>query len=738
MDMKTEIQNAFNNLPEEVRELIPALSVICSDGLSSDVACNIIMPDQPKQFFIYVHSLNEFGWLILDNNNIYTSEAITEVALEECPLTDDKHKRLLTTLQKHINLKPLDDMYAKREYFKAARVYLCYLMATWKDDIVSKPQELIKAFVYNVVYFAKNAELGFYDVRTKTVTVEQRIDYMLLNYVVNIDASYPNSEIHILLGELSQKIFRYKDAKDYFSFAISFEEVNKSMLRLAVSKMYFNLSIFWKALQYAYEAYEENEKANETDLNLYVCLHIAYICAYSDSPENTKFWLQKFWQIMRGRSIPKYHLFSIKLKEIEAILLKDDLSQGMTVADSAELETYQLYGANSPELANIYGIRSYLEGEAEKNRQGVKYYSKYVDINHFNYGNCAGDVAMLYSAMIFTHTSLGNSRSCDVYTRLLEQLDTDNDNFSPGVRIGQAQAKFYTYLFAYMDTEKAKEYLQLARDIYEKELMPNDEVFFKNKDKILPFATESSTIITSNINNDNNVLEYFLYYIQGDTDRAKRYLKTLIDAEENPLQKLKWMVKLGNVLAAEENQAGANEIWKEVLDNADKKDIFSLSVEISKCAEEHGMMQDALDYIDIALQYDNMIFANNQELATALSSQAELRKYYNFENPEEEWRQAESLLKSLNDTDGLSSLYFSWSYHLYDSEKVQYIRKAIRLWEPEQGQFDERLAIMYHTLTIALGAIGNFNEARQAARKAVEHFPFDYPPELHEEIKEFL
>lgn len=736
-DMKKEIKELFKEFTAEDQEIITALSIFCKEGISLDVACDIIMPEDPRRFRYFIYSLSQNGWIYLDCQMLYMSEMIEEVAQKVCPVTDEKHIKMLTALQKHIDLKPLDDMYAKREYFKAARVYLTYLAVTWDDKGNEKPYELKGLFANNVICFARNAELSFTENRQRHFQLETRIDFLLLDYVLRLSAAYLRSDVYTLLGSLYNKIFRYNEAKVNFYFAESPVPKDESMLMMAESDMYSNLGIGWKALQMAYRAYEYNEKKGYRDRNLYVCLKIALMCAIHESPENADFWLDKFRDILGKRVIPQHHLFHIKLKETEALTHNGDASEKLRLLEEAEKETNTLYGTNSPEQAELSLVRSLINTYSKQYRKGTEDYRNYVDLNHYNYGLSKGDTAMLYSALITTHTYLRNPYTAVLYGDLLKMLDTNDASIAPGVRIEQAEAKFFAHM-AEGEYENAQECIDQAREIYRKEVMINDETAIQQLEQVFCTGQVSEDMLGTDIERTINRLEYLFYIGQNNTTTAKEHLQKLIDTEANPLERLKWKTELGYVLALEQDREGAKEIWQEVVQKAEKKDIFSLCLDITNKAEENDMMYEASEFIDIALRFDNMVYADNNELAEALSAQARIQEYFGFNDSGEVWKDTERLLKSLNDRDGLSNFYFIWSGLQQDLEKERFIRKAIRLWEPEKGHFDERLSRMYHALTLALASVGKHKEAQNTARMAVELFPYDYPPEEREEIKEFL
>lgn len=736
--MKKEIQENFKYFSAEEQEILSALTIICREGLSEDVACDIIMPGNPHKFLSYIGSFNEMNWLTRDVKTIYFNEIVSDVVQEMCPVTDEWHNTMLSALLDQISLKPLDDMYAKREHFKAARLYLTHLMETWGENGKTKPEELIAKFAYSVRAFALNAELSLADFRQRNEALETRIDFQLLNYVLTLSAPYIKSDIHTLLGSLFNQIFRYDEAKEHFTFAeASVPKGDESLLLMAKSGMYKNLSVTWKAALLAYKAYEYNERNGDNDKNLSVSLHIAYLCAYCKSKENAGRWLQRFRDLVGQREIPQHHQFRIVLKETEAYIHEGDCEEKLRILDEAELEIYRLYGINSPEEATVSYMCSLIEAEASLSRKDNEGYGKYVALNHFNYGQSRGDTAVLYSGLTTSHFNLGNRFTAGFYSQLLEEIDPADTSFAPGVRTEQAWARLFGKL-SEGNVKAAKEHLDISREIIQKEIRFYNEEDLQQLKKVFSIGSIPDNVLGTDWERMINNLEITMHLATGDTGTAKQRLKSFIESETNTLERLKWKVRMGDILALEQDRDGAMTIWQEVLEEAEKKDIFSLCESIAESADNYNMTFEALEFINIALQYDNMIHAETNELANVLNTQARILKTCGMENSEEPWKNAERLLQSLNDHDLLSNLYFNWSILHQGIEKVKLLQEAIKYWKPEKGHFDERLAYMYHHLAIAFASLRLIYEAREAEDMAVRLFPTLYPEDLTKEFEEIL
>ena len=428
----------METLTEEEQYLIKVLSVICSEGISIDIACKILMPKNPQHFNTLMDSLCSRNWLFYDHRTVLGEPEISQIILEVSPIDSDLSINILSSLLKNIALKPLDDMMAKREYFVATRLFLSYLMKR-KEELLDNENEQLKSLFSDVVIaFSTNVELSLYGNKRQPVwNLEDRIDFKLLNSLKELNGANTDSRVFILLGRLYTSIFRYNEAKTCFHEAEVASGDNAELL-LAQAIMYENLGIRGKNFHYAYRAYLTNSENRNDDACIGVCLYIAYLCALNMAPKDCKRWRNKARTLSGARTMPPHHIFNIMLKEIEALLHLHDISLAFQILDAAELEVCQLYGGNAPELARIAFIRSIVYAEAGQLRNGNEEYRRYVDINHYNYAYSKGDTAVLYSGIITDNIIRGNVVTANYFAVSMQRLYAEDPSIAPGVRFSEA------------------------------------------------------------------------------------------------------------------------------------------------------------------------------------------------------------------------------------------------------------------------------------------------------------
>lgn len=722
------------SLSVEEQDLITLFSVICVEGISVDVVCNFIKPDNPQGFNSLVEKLCGCNWLFCDYQTIYIDPQIATAVLEISELKLDSIVKLLSTLKEFIEMKPLDDMISRQEYFVVARLFLTYLMRQWEVTCPDNCQ-VLSLFSEDVIAFATNTELSFFGNKRQPIHIlEDRIDFKLLNFIIEKNP-YCEGIANRLLGELYTKIFRYEEAKSCFHKASLILEKD-AKLYLAESCMYENLSVLGKAFQMAYRAYIINKECGENDANIEICLYIAYLCAVNEAPRSSKVWCNIVRSLLGDREIPAGHIYSITLKEIEAMFHSDDKVLAFQILDSAELDIYRLYGGNAPEMARISYIRSLIDSEVGQLRRSNKEYRRYVETNHINYGVNVGGTAILYSAIINDNVIRGNIYTANIFAIKMQDLYAEGSNISPGVRLSQAFANCASNL-AEGCYELSDAYLEVAKKIYENELMPNKEIlseitpiFYDGVPKSLLLIDESRSIhiVTINI-----LLE------EGRIDNAKELINSLLDTENDSLEYLKWRIHMGRVLIREGKLNDGIELWRDAVNRAPSANKFEITKEIAEWAQACDLIYDALGFYEEALQADIMVYGKTCDIAEALKCYADVLELCGLkEKSDEPWKQALMLMQSMGDKDGISLLYFSWGLAKQDYEAECLLLKAIEYWEPEHFNFDETLSMMFYYLCCAQAMQGKAEEARFSAHKAVELFPTDFPLHLIEIIEGYL
>ena len=249
----------MDSLTEEEQHMISVFSVICIEGVSVDVLCNVLKPDNPREFNTLVEKLSVWNWLFSDQQTVYCDQQIAAAVLEVKAIKTDSIEKILNVLRECLALQPLDDMISRREYFVVARLFLTYLMKQWKVSYADNNQ-LIPLLSDVIIAFATNVELSFFGNKRQPIYyLEDRIDFRLLGFLQGLDEFSSEGNVFRLLGELYTSIFRYEDAKECFQKAETYLGEDSNLL-FAQALMYENLGILGKAFQFAYRAYLKNKE----------------------------------------------------------------------------------------------------------------------------------------------------------------------------------------------------------------------------------------------------------------------------------------------------------------------------------------------------------------------------------------------------------------------------------------------------------------------------------------------
>lgn len=721
-------------LAAEEQHLITACSVLCTEGLRIDVLCNLLKPDNPLAFNSLVEKLSVWNWLFSDNQTIFIEQQVADAVLGIAPIDTNTADKLLCSMQEYIDLSPLDDMINRQHYYLAARLYLTYLMKHW-DDMDTQDNQFAGHYTNAVIAFTSNIELSFYGNKRQLVyRLEDRIDFKLLNFIIEKDPCNSEGIANRMLGELYTRNFRYDEATASFRRADLILDRN-AKLYLAEACMYENLCILGKAFQMAYRAYIRNKEIGEDDANIEICLYIAYLCAVNDSPRNSKFWRNNARTLLRDRTIPDGHIYNIILKEIEALLHVEDKTLAYQILDSAELDVYRLYGGNAPEMARISYIRSLVDSEVGQLRKSNEQYRRYVDTNHVNYGVNYGDTAILYSAIINDNVIRGNNNTASIFAIKMQDLHAEGPGFAPGVRLSQAFANCASNL-AEECYGLSEAYLEVAQKIYDNELKPDEKVLSEIKpifhDGVIPktvLMTEESRLI--NIVTINICLE------EGRINEAKELIESLLDKETDCLDRLKWSIHMGRTLIKDGKLNDGIELWRDTINSTPNANKFEIAKEIAEWARAYDLIYESMQFYEDALQADTMVYAKTYDIAEALQCYAAVLDICGLKGKSSEpWKQALLLMRSLGDNDGIALLYFSWGAQKQDYEAESLFEKAIHYWEPERYVYDETASKIFYYLCCAQAMQGKSEEARNSAKKCIQLYPTEFP--FLEDIEAYL
>lgn len=731
---KEYIQKVVAEFPEDVKQVMTVASVVCVEGLDLEVLCNICEPNCPQALCDVADALCRSNWLLREHKRVHCDPVIAGAVLEQNAIGGSRMKSMLINLKDYLEINPLDDSLSRRQYFVAARLLLGYAIEKW-EEFPEKDLQFVSAFQTDVILFASNAELSFHrSPRQAMGRLEQRFDFKLLLSTFNITG---NQRLFDMMGALYSRIFRYDEA------TVCFETAEPSPLShqyqlMYLSEMCWNLGLLAKSFAYAYNAFRKNEMEEEADQNIMVCLYISRLCALNDSMDSSRMWLEKGKALIGKRRVPEIHPIRIMYLEIEALLANDNYSKANEYLEKSELMAIRLYGENSPALSMISYIRYEMYVRLGMSRKSIEAYRDYVDCTHFNYGFSPADLSVLYSSIVDSCNERGSYSTAAIYEERMQDLHSDSDNasFAPGVRFFKALTEASNSLTHY-DYELCAAHIEDARGIFLGEIKPDEETLeairpvFEGSD--IPDVVMGTTYRRALADWD-----FETRLKRGDYAEARTLIEEELADEQNAKERLLLSVQQGRIDIKEGDTQTGIALWWDVVRQADASWRFEIAKYIAGCADELELQSEAIQFYETALQAESMIYAKTKDLAVALRSYAEILQTYGRQQKSDElFQQAIELLKATHDRDGVALAFWYWGSMKQDHEAEFLMSRAIKYWDRE-GVFDETLSHMNREYALALGQQGKMNEARTAARRAVDLYPGCYPDYLEEEIEEYL
>lgn len=731
---KEYIQKVVAEFPEDVKQVMTVASVVCVEGLDLEVLCNICEPNCPQALCDVADALCRSNWLLREHKRVHCDPVIAGAVLEQNAIGGSRMKSMLINLKDYLEINPLDDYLSRRQYFVAARLLLGYAIEKW-EEFPEKDLQFVSAFQTDVILFASNAELSFHRSPRQAVgRLEQRFDFKLLLSTFNITG---NQRLFDMMGALYSRIFRYDEA------TVCFETAEPSPLShqyqlMYLSEMYWNLGLLAKSFAYAYNAFRKNEMEEEADQNIIVCLYISRLCALNDSMDSSRMWLEKGKALIGKRRVPEIHPIRIMYLEIEALLANDNYSKANEYLEKSELMAIRLYGENSPALSMISYIRYEMYVRLGMSRKSIEAYRDYVDCTHFNYGFSPADLSVLYSSIVDSCNERGSYSTAAIYEERMQDLHSDSDNasFAPGVRFFKALTEASDSMTHY-DYDLCAAHIEDARGIFLGEIKPDEETLeairpvFEGSD--IPDVVMGTTYRRALADWD-----FETRLKRGDYAEARTLIEEELADEQNAKERLLLSVQQGRIDIKEGDTQTGIALWWDVVRQADASWRFEIAKYIAGCADELELQSEAIQFYETALQAESMIYAKTKDLAVALRSYAEILQTYGRQQKSDElFQQAIELLKATHDRDGVALAFWYWGSMKQDHEAEFLMSRAIKYWDRE-GVFDETLSHMNREYALALGQQGKMNEARTAARRAVDLYPGCYPDYLEEEIEEYL
>lgn len=731
---KEYIQKVVAEFPEDVKQVMTVASVVCVEGLDLEVLCNICEPNCPQALCDVADALCRSNWLLREHKRVHCDPVIAGAVLEQNAIGGSRMKSMLINLKDYLEINPLDDYLSRRQYFVAARLLLGYAIEKW-EEFPEKDLQFVSAFQTDVILFASNAELSFHrSPRHAVGRLEQRFDFKLLLSTFNITG---NQRLFDMMGALYSRIFRYDEA------TVCFETAEPSPLShqyqlMYLSEMYWNLGLLAKSFAYAYNAFRKNEMEEEADQNIMVCLYISRLCALNDSMDSSRMWLEKGKALIGKRRVPEIHPIRIMYLEIEALLANDNYSKANEYLEKSELMAIRLYGENSPALSMISYIRYEMYVRLGMSRKSIEAYRDYVDCTHFNYGFSPADLSVLYSSIVDSCNERGSYSTAAIYEERMQDLHSDSDNasFAPGVRFFKALTEASNSLTHY-DYELCAAHIEDARGIFLGEIKPDEETL----EAIRPVFEGSDipdVVMGTTYRRALSDWDFETRLKRGDYAEARTLIEEELADEQNAKERLLLSVQQGRIDIKEGDTQTGIALWWDVVRQADASWRFEIAKYIAGCADELELQSEAIQFYETALQAESMIYAKTKDLAVALRSYAEILQTYGRQQKSDElFQQAIELLKATHDRDGVALAFWYWGSMKQDHEAEFLMSRAIKYWDRE-GVFDETLSHMNREYALALGQQGKMNEARTAARRAVDLYPGCYPDYLEEEIEEYL
>ena len=718
------MENKTNHKPERAKIFLGLAAIICQEGgMPVDILYNLLpSPDVPRDFKYLVEQMERRGWISTCHRTVRMKRESAKAFQVFC--TPSFFYEVLKQLLTLIHLKPLDDMYARREYFVAARLLLQYVRDKWSDvSLDKKGQEL---FGQAVIAFASHAELSWYGNKRQPVAqIEDRTDVTLLNFLLELDICEKiKGHAYRLLGALYAEAFRYDNAHSYFKKAKEILGSNNAALWLSQVRMYLNLSLPAKAINAAYNAFLLYKEQGNDDENIGTCLTLAWLCGEYGSIADCKRWMSRARVLIGDRDIPANHLVNICFKVCEVLKHQDNTAMAKQILDDIELESILLYGGWSPMQAIVENLRFIVAEEADLGRESISHYQRYCEVNRYNYGPGNADIQVLYSLEQTFHATIGNSVTTALLSLKKEHLPADTGTLAPGVRFDRALANALTGLSA-GEYGASRFHLEQARHIYEKEIKPDEKLL----SAIAPvFQGDLPDIVLGKeALRGLSIFDISINIAESNFNAAKKMASEMMGKETNPVQKLQWKVQQGRIECAMGNHSEALKTFEETLNETPSSKRFEIAREVADYCKSYDLLYESIDYYEIALRPEAIIYGKNSEIAETLRLYAEVLDLCGMKGKGDAlWQEALMLLQSMNDKDGEALLYFAWSKIKQDSEAEELLMKAINCWVPERTLYDEMLAKFWFYLSEVQTAQGKTEEAQISFQKAQDFYPTEH------------
>lgn len=586
------MENKTNHKPERAKIFLGLAAIICEEGgMPVDILYHLLPePGIPRDFNYLVEQMDR-EWISTCYRTVRMKRESAKAFQVFCSPTffNEILKQLLTLIQ----LKPLDDMYARREYFVAARLLLQYVRDKWSDVCLDKEgQEL---FGQAVIAFASHAELSWYGNKRQPVAkIEDRLDVKLLSFLLKLEVE-PEIKGHAsrLLGALYAEAFRYDNAHSYFNKAEEILGSNNADLWLKMVRMYLNLSLPAKAINAAYNAFLLYKEQGNDDENIGTCLTLAWLCGNYGSIADCKRWMSRARVLIGDRDIPANHLVNIYFHVCEALKNKNNPAMAKQILDDIQLESTLLYGGLSPMEAIVENLRYIVAQEADLGRESISHYQRYCEVNRYNYGPGNADIQVLYSLEQTFHATIGNSVTSALLSAKKELLPADTGTLAPGVRFDRALSNALTDLSS-GEYGASRFHLEQARHIYEEEMKPDKKLL----SAIAPVFQENlpDIVLGKEALHGLSIFDISINIAESSFNDAKIIACGMIDKETNPVQKLQWKVQLGRVECAMGNHSEALKTFEETMDETPSSKRFEIAREIADYCKAYDLLYEAIDY----------------------------------------------------------------------------------------------------------------------------------------------
>ena len=614
---------------------------------------------------------------------------------------------VLTSLRIKTFLTPCDDLLNAAPYFAMAMNLARYITSHAGEDAIDYielSELLVNITKYHYV-FAKPEQ-----VQDKAeLSLMKAIDWTRSRLD---DKSMWYADLCTAAAFICLSGFWYDDARRLLEEASAVEDANGcdasvfSYTNFTWALYYMNYGLTARGMEYAYMAYKT--AADEEQRSL-AAIFIAYeLCLLEE------FKLAEPWRRRAGADKrPQHHVVRIFGLLAEALSKTDSAEECL---DKAESLLNQI-NPEAPLKAWIHYTRSVVYAGWGLSREAGELYRQYAATFARHYASTDGGFLIYAASEVVRLTDMGAYIAAkQIVNEVLEGVDLTNPFYAVSVR-SELCVAYIGYMRATGRTDEAERYTMMGRQIVEvlsrktataiRDLVSDDELPVSLSGETMQWLWEYQHLL--NMMTDRKV----------ENERVGQQIKLLTLLF--PSHKSELEVMEASLLDANE----ASRAWHTCITKAPQGSQYEIAILCARYASAQGMVWEAADFYEIALHTDGFRSLDKcLQVAIMTEAAAAIDDSGVKEKTEEYWRQLEAMACG---TPLMADVCQTRAYAAYNcanyKESLNYIDKALELYQPEAGLIDERLASLLAYKCNCHRFLGNIEAAYAFIVEAGKYIP---------------